>query len=155
MPNFSSEALNEVEKALELYTDDVVWEAPGMILLGGGHHHYEGKRALADNYRKLFASMKDIQFQPVQRFATENRVVDDLIVPFEVVKEGNSQFPVGQKVEMRLVHIFEMRDEMISRETAFTMEHAVYRRPNLRRSSSVQRVHRRRSPKVPLIESQQ
>jgi hypothetical protein len=30
-------------------------------------------------------------------------------------------FPVGSKIEMRLVHIFEMRDGKISREIVFDM----------------------------------
>ena len=50
------------------------------------------------------------------RFATEDRVVDDSVVTFEVAKEGFVPFPVGTKCEMRLTHIFEMRDGKISKE---------------------------------------
>ena len=52
----------------------------------------------------------------------DDRVVDDSIVTFEVVKDGYwPHFTAGQKIEMRLVHIFEMRDGKISKEIVFDM----------------------------------
>jgi ketosteroid isomerase-like protein len=69
--------------------------------------------------------MRNVKFQPIQRFATEDRVVDDSMVTFEVAKDGYWHFPLGSKVEMRLVHIFEMRDGKISREIVFDMGRTV------------------------------
>jgi hypothetical protein len=51
--HFHSEALNEVEVALETFTDDVVWEAPAP---NGLNRSFSGKEATAKNYRELFAS---------------------------------------------------------------------------------------------------
>lgn len=116
--HFHSEALNEVEAALETFTDDVVWEAPAP---NGLNRTYRGKAELNDGYRALFASMKNVKFEFLQRFATEDRVVDDSRVTFEVAQDGYWHFPVGSKVEMRLVHIFEMRDGKICRELVFDM----------------------------------
>jgi ketosteroid isomerase-like protein len=117
--HFHSEAQDEIEAALELYTDDIVWEAPAP---NGLNRSFTGKQAVAESYRELFASMGNVQFQPLQRFATEDRVVDDSIVTFEVVKDGYwPHFSAGQKIEMRLVHIFEMRDGKISKEIVFDM----------------------------------
>lgn len=116
--HFHSEAANEVEAALVLFTDDVVWEAPAP---NGLDRSFRGKQAAAENYRRLFESMHDVRFEFLQRFATEDRVVDDSIVTFEVVKDGYWHFPVGSKVRMRLVHIFEMRDGKIARELVFDM----------------------------------
>ena len=116
--HFHSEASNEVDAALETFTDDVVWEAPAP---NGLNRRFAGKQAAEENYRALFASMRDVKFQPLQRFATEDRVVDDSLVTFEVVKDGYWHFPVGSRVEMRLVHIFEMRDGKIARELVFDM----------------------------------
>jgi hypothetical protein len=42
-------------------------------------------------------------------------------VTFEVVEDGYWHFPLGSKVTMRLVHIFEMRDGRIAREIVFDM----------------------------------
>jgi ketosteroid isomerase-like protein len=113
--HFHSEAANDIERALELYTDDIVWEAPARNLV------FRGKRDVADNYRKLFASIKEVEFRNLQRFATEERVVDDSVVTFDLIRDGFLPLQVGQKVEMRLAHIFEMRDGKISKEIAFEM----------------------------------
>ena len=116
--HFHSEAKNEVAAALELYTDDIVWEAPA---LNGLNRSYTGKEAVGKNYVELWAAMRDVKFTFLQRFATEDRVVDDSLVTFEVIRDGYWHFPVGSKVEMRLVHIFEMRDGKISRELVYDM----------------------------------
>ena len=116
--HFHSEAVNEVEAALKTFTDDIVWEAPAP---NGLNRIFKGKEAVGKNYRELFASMRDVKFEFLQRFATEDRVVDDSIVTFEVAKDGYWHFPTGSKIYMRLVHIFEMRDGKISREIVFDM----------------------------------
>lgn len=120
--HFHGEAQNEVEAALETFSDDIVWEAPAP---NGLDRRFAGKEAVAKNYRELFASMRNVRFEPLQRFATEDRVVDDSLVTFEIAKGGYWRFPVGSKVEMRLVHIFEMRDGKICRELVFDMGRAV------------------------------
>lgn len=117
--HFHSEASDDIEAALDLYTDDIVWEAPAP---NGLDRSYRGKEAVAASYRELFGSMADVQFRPLQRFATEDRVVDDSIVTFEVVRDGYwPHFSAGQKIEMRLVHIFEMRGGKIAKEIVFDM----------------------------------
>ena len=117
--HFHSEATNEVEAALDLYTDDVVWEAPARGL------RFEGKRAVADNYTQMFAKMADVQFKNLQRFATEDRVVDDSVVRFRLLDTGYLPLNPGTQVEMRLVHIFEMRGGLISKEIGYEMWSAV------------------------------
>ena len=113
--HFHSEAVNEVAAALDLYTDDVVWEAPARGL------RFAGKRAVADNYTQMFARMADVEFETLQRFATADRVVDDSIVRFRLTGDGYLPLPAGTQVEMRLVHIFEMRDGLISKEIGYEM----------------------------------
>jgi ketosteroid isomerase-like protein len=113
--HFHSEAANDIERALELYTDDIVWEAPARNLV------FRGKKDVADNYRKIFSSVREVKFRNLQRFATDNRVVDDSILTFELIQDGFLPLPAGQKVEMRLAHIFEMRNGKISKEIAFEM----------------------------------
>ena len=113
--HFHSEAANEVDEALKLYTDDIVWEAPARNLI------FQGKEDVGNNYRKIFASIRDIEFRNLQRFATEDRVVDDSILTFVITQEVFLPLPVGQEVEMRLAHIFEMRDGKISKEIAYEM----------------------------------
>lgn len=113
--HFHSEAVNEVERALELFTDDIVWESPVRGL------RLRGKEETGENYRRMFASFAVEGFQTLQRFATEDRVVDDSVITITLVGDGvvNAPVPVGTKVEIRLLHIFEMRGGKISRELVF------------------------------------
>ncbi len=113
--HFHSEAANEVDEALRLYTDDIIWEAPARNMI------FKGKEDVGNNYRKIFASIRDVEFRNLQRFATEDRVVDDSILTFVITQEGFLPLAVGQEVEMRLAHIFEMRDGKISKEIAYEM----------------------------------
>ena len=115
--HFHNEDIGDVEAAVALYTDDAVWEGPLRGL------RFVGKEATAANYRRMFASMRNIQIRPIERFATPDRVVDDCWVTFDLIGDGlvNAPVAVGKSVEMRLVHIFEMRDGKIARETAFEM----------------------------------
>jgi ketosteroid isomerase-like protein len=108
--HFGSEATGRVDSAIDLYTDDVVWEAPSRSV------RLQGKAAVADNYRQIFHTIKNIQWRCLDRFATEDRVVDDSVITFEVGAEGFMPLPVGTRCEMRLTHIFEMRDGKIAKE---------------------------------------
>ena len=117
--HFHSEAVNDVEAALELYTDDIIFEAAA---LNGLNRCSSGKQAVAKFYLELWTTMQDVKWQFLQRFATEDRVMDDSLVTFEVVRDGVwPHFSTGQKIEMRIVHIFEMRDAKISKEIIFDM----------------------------------
>ena len=108
--HFASESTGRIEDAIDLYTDDVVWEAPARNLV------ISGKEAVAANYRDIFSVLSHVEFHTKDRFATDDRVVDDSVVTFQVAKEGFVPLPVGTKCEMRLTHIFEMRDGKISKE---------------------------------------
>ena len=108
--HFGNEVSGRVEAAVDFYTDDIVWEAPARDLV------IKGKEAVAANYRQMFTVLKDVEFHCLDRFATEDRVVDDSVITFEVTREGFMPLPVGTKGEMRLTHIFEMRDGKISKE---------------------------------------
>jgi ketosteroid isomerase-like protein len=113
--HFHSEAVNEVEQALELYTDDIVWESPARDLV------FRGKEATGAMYRRMFDSFRVEEFRCLQRFATEDRVVDDSVATVLLAGDGveNAPAPVGSRVEIRLLHVFEMRAGKISRELVF------------------------------------
>ncbi len=54
-----------------------------------------GKEAVAANYRDIFSVLSHVEFHTKDRFATEDRVVDDSVVTFEVAKEGFVPFFPG------------------------------------------------------------
>jgi ketosteroid isomerase-like protein len=63
--HFHSEAADDVEAALDLYTDDIVWDAPA---LNGLNRQFSGKEAVAKNYRELFASMRNVRVPTTLRY---------------------------------------------------------------------------------------
>ena len=139
--HFHSEATNEVEEALELYTDDIVWESPARSLV------FRGKEATGAMYRRMFDSFEVEEFRCLQRFATEDRVVDDSVVRVVLAGDGveNAPAPVGSRVEIRLLHVFEMRAGKISRELVFeswqVLEEAAGRMPYVAATQYVSPVH--------------
>jgi hypothetical protein len=108
--HFDAEKAGNWEKIKEMYTDDIIWERACV------NQFVEGKEAVAAAYLELFSGLRDYDFNSRDRFATENRVVDDSIFTFEVAKEGVMPLPVGIKGKLRLVHIFEMREGKVSKE---------------------------------------
>ena len=100
---------------LALYTPDVVLEMPTRGLRLDSH------AAIEANYRRMFAAMAEVEITPIERFATADRVVDECLVRFRLTGDGvaNAPCPVGSRVEMRLLHVFEMRDGLIARETVY------------------------------------
>jgi len=97
---------------MALYTDDIVLEIPTRGL------RFTGKTAIEANYRRMFGAMADVSLDPHDRFATAERVVDDSTARFRLINDGmvNAPFPVGAHVELRLIHIFHIRDGLIARE---------------------------------------
>jgi ketosteroid isomerase-like protein len=108
--HFDAEKAGNWEKIKTMYTDDIIWERASMNQI------VKGKEAVAAAYVEVFSALRNWDFQCLDRFATEDRVVDETIFTFEIAKEGAMPLPVGTRAKLRLVHIFEMRDGKVSRE---------------------------------------
>ena len=108
--HFDAEKAGDWEKIKTMYTEDIIWERTSTKQI------VKGKEAVAAAYVEVFSALKNWDFQCLDRFATENRVVDESIFTFEVKKDGIMPLPVGTRAKLRLVHIFEMRDGKVSRE---------------------------------------
>ena len=104
-----------IDECLKLYTEDAVWDAPARGVT------YVGRAKIKDMYLRLFRSTDGIQFEPIERFASPDRVFDDMWVRFRLSGDGfeNCPFPVGTKVKMRLLHNFHIRDGMIAKEIGY------------------------------------
>ena len=139
--HFHTEATGEIEKALEGYTEDIVWESPARSLV------FRGKEATGAMYRRMFDSFQVEEFRCLQRFATEERVVDDSVATVVLAGDGvlNAPAPIGSKVEIRLLHVFEMREGKISRELVFeswrTIEEAAGHMPYANTSQYASPIH--------------
>jgi hypothetical protein len=106
---------DRIDECIKLYTEDAVWETPARNVT------YTGRETIKRMYLRLFASTEGIVFEHVERFATPDRVFDDMWVRFKLTGDGfeNCPFPIGTKVKMRLLHNFHIRDGMIAREIGY------------------------------------
>ena len=106
---------DRIDECIKLYTEDAVWETPARAVT------YKGRETIKRMYLRLFASADAIGFHPVERFATPDRVFDDMWVTFRLSGDGfeNCPFPIGTKVKMRLLHNFHIRDGMIAKEIGY------------------------------------
>lgn len=104
-----------IDECLKLYTEDAVWECPARGV------SYAGRSKIKEMYLRLFASAEGIRFRPIERFATPERVFDDMEATFRLVGNGfeNCPLPIGTKVNMRLLHNFHIRDGMIAKEIGY------------------------------------
>jgi len=112
--HFHNENPETVDKAIALYADDIVWEAPsrGMI--------YTNPAEVRSAYMDIFETLVYDKTIALRRFATEEFVFDDQIAHVTVVgdKMPNLPYPIGTNMSVRLVHMFQMRDGRITREIA-------------------------------------
>lgn len=104
-----------IDECLKLYTEDAVWECPARGV------SYTGRSKIKEMYLRLFASAEGIRFRPIERFATPERVFDDMEATFRLAGNGfeNCPLPIGTKVNMRLLHNFHIRDGMIAKEIGY------------------------------------
>lgn len=111
--HFRAEGAMDFDAILATYTDDIVFDVAGMP------NTLHGKDAAAKFYHQLFADLVTMNVTPLRRIHGPNFVVDDAIFecrchgrPFGL--EGNNRV-----VKFRLMHIFDIRDGRICRETAW------------------------------------
>ncbi len=106
-----------IDECIKLYTEDAVWESPTRGVA------YTGRAQIKKMYLRVFDSAEGIKFHALERFASPDRVFDDMWVTFRISGDGfeNCPFPLGTKVKMRLLHNFHVRDGMIAREIGYEM----------------------------------
>lgn len=115
--HFHNETPDLVERAIDLYADDISWEAPtrGVVITN--------RADILKAYRGIFRTVAYRKVIPLRRFATETFVFDDQIGHVTIVgnEMPNLPYPVGSDLAVRLTHVFEMRDGKIVREIAYEM----------------------------------
>jgi ketosteroid isomerase-like protein len=119
--HFHNENPADIDKAIDLYGDTIVWEVPARGVL------LRDKAAVKEAYLRLFESYQIHAMTPVRRFGTGNFVVDDTIAELTLVGDVERNvpgcpLPAGTRVSMRIVHIFEHDDEgRIIRENGYEL----------------------------------
>jgi hypothetical protein len=119
--HFHNENPEDIDKAISLYGDSVVWEVPARGVL------LRDKAAVRETYLNIFKSYNIHSMTQVRRFGAGNYVVDDSIAVMTLVGDVEHNvpgcpFPAGTEVSMRIVHIFELDDEgRIIRENGYEL----------------------------------
>jgi hypothetical protein len=113
--HFHNETPETIDKAVSVYTEDIVWEVPARGLV---HRNVADVKA---EYLKIFGSMNVHKITNLYRFATEEWVFDDSIFEWTITGDGfaNCPFPAGTTVSVRLLHAFQCRDGKICRENGY------------------------------------
>jgi hypothetical protein len=106
---------DRIDECICLYTDDAVREAPARKV------SYQGRDLIKKMYLRVFSGVVDFEFTPVERWATPDRVFDDSYASFKITGDAfeNCPYPIGTKVQMRLIHNFHIGDGLISREIGY------------------------------------
>lgn len=119
--HFHNENPEDIDKAIDLYGDTIVWEVPARGVL------LRDKAAVKEAYLKLFDSYQVTKMIQINRFGTGNYVVDDSVAEMTLVGDVETNvpgcpFPAGTEVSMRIVHIFELDDNgKIIRENGYEL----------------------------------
>jgi hypothetical protein len=119
--HFHNENPADIDKAIALYGDSIVWEVPARGVL------LRDKAAVKDAYLKLFDSYQIHKMVQIRRFGAGNWVTDDSLAEMTLVGDVENNvpgcpFPAGTEVSMRIVHIFELDDDgKIIRENGYEL----------------------------------
>jgi len=119
--HFHNENPEDIDKAIDLYGDTIVWEVPARGVL------LRNKDQVKAAYLKMFESYGIHSLTPIRRFGAGNFVVDDTVADMTLLGDVEENvpgcpLPSGTRVSLRVVHIFELDDEgRIIRENGYEL----------------------------------
>jgi steroid delta-isomerase-like uncharacterized protein len=112
--HFQREAEGDVEGTLATFTGDVVHD-----VVGDPAGELHGPPAVGQRYGHLFRNVKGERADVLHRLYGENFAVDDKIWTAQVVGEFMGIPGHGRRISIRVLHVFEFRDGLISRENVW------------------------------------
>ena len=122
--HFAAENAHDVEATLATYTDDIIWDD-----ITHPDSPFHGKEAAGRVYGGILDAIPDLKLTSVRRFGSADGrfVCDESILTGHVEGEWTGVEGGGAPVEIRLLHIFEIRDGLICSENAWFDSAAVHR----------------------------
>lgn len=109
--HLKAEGAGDVAGAISVYTDDVVHDAVGFP---GSPR--QGKDAAREFYEFLTANFRTETEEPLHQFVTDDALVLEQEMSGKVIGEMLGIPGNGRSVTFRVLHIFEFRDGLVSRE---------------------------------------
>jgi len=122
--HFAAENAHDVEATLDTYTDDIVWDD-----VTHPDSPFHGKEKVAEIYSSIIDAIPDVHLESTKRFTGEGGrfVVDESRLSGHVRGEWAGRMGGGAYVEIRMLHVFELRDGLICYENAWFDAAAVHR----------------------------
>jgi steroid delta-isomerase-like uncharacterized protein len=112
--HLKAEDAGDVDGAVAVYTDDVEHDVVGWP---GGPLH--GKDAAREFYRELTANLRIEQQRPAHQYLAADAVILDQQLTGTVTGTLMGLPGNGRRITFRILHVFEFKDGLISRENAW------------------------------------
>ena len=109
--HLKAEGAGDVDGAVAVYADDVVHDAVGFP---GSPR--QGKDAARDFYGFLTANFRTDDERPIHQFVMDDTLVLEQEMTGTVIGEMLGIPGNGRRITFRILHVFEFRDGLISRE---------------------------------------
>jgi steroid delta-isomerase-like uncharacterized protein len=112
--HIQAEGAGDVDGAVAVYTDDIVHDVVGFP--NGPSRGIDGAR---DFYTYLTANLRAETEEILNRYFTDNAMILEQIMTGTVIGEMLGLPGNGRTISFRIMHVFEFRDGLISRENVW------------------------------------
>lgn len=112
--HLKAEGAGDVEGAVAVYTDDIEHD-----VVGWPTGPVKGKAAAREFYEHLTASFRTESEQPTRRYFTDTAMVLDQEMSGIAIGSFLGLPGNGRRITFRILHVFEFRDGLISRENVW------------------------------------
>lgn len=114
--HFAAENAHDIEATLATYTDDIIWDD-----ITHPDSPFHGKEAVAGVYSSIIEAIPDVNLETIRRFSSGDGsyVVDESILTGHVEGSWVGVDGGGAPVRTRILHVFEIRDGLISYENTW------------------------------------
>ena len=112
--HLKAEGAGDVEGAIAVYTDDIEHDVVGWP---GGPSR--GRDAAREFYRHLTANFRTEEEHPTRRYVADDALVLDQLMTGTVTGTFLGLPGDGRRITFRILHVFEFRDGLISRENVW------------------------------------
>jgi len=109
--HLKAEGAGDIDGAVSIYTDDVVHDAVGFP---GSPRR--GKDAAREFYGFLTANFRTEGEEPLHQFVTDDALVLEQLMTGTVIGEMLGIPGNGRTISFRILHVFEFRGGLVSRE---------------------------------------
>jgi steroid delta-isomerase-like uncharacterized protein len=109
-----AEGMGDVDGAIAVYTDDIEHDVVGFP--GSPHHGKDGARKF---YEELTANFRTEGGEVLRRYLMEDSMILDQLITGAVIGSMLGLPGHGRRISFRILHVFEFRDGLISRENVW------------------------------------